>query len=149
MGKIGASPTDKTGLPRMRDREKAYGIGAQVRGLEVDPRPMRLKMPDRPSSIMEGKKITTGRTGALRRIVPDTQIEEIEVFAGRGTSKKLDVAKNLVENYGGIKTEWQHTKGQGFVFGDDGMPMREEIHWFEEPSVGIKEPNIKPRGKKR
>lgn len=37
--------TDSTGLPRIPKREKAYGIGAQPRGLRVDPRPKMIALP--------------------------------------------------------------------------------------------------------
>lgn len=138
---------DRLSLPRRYERERAYGVDGQPRSLRVDTRPKTLKLPDRSSSIMEGKTMSLPGGGA-GKIVPGSMLESIEVFAGKGTSTPLRVAARLVENYGGSSERWQHTKGRGLV--DSGTERRRAmIHWFEEDGVGIVETRVKGWSKKQ
>lgn len=38
--------------------------------------------------------------------------------------------------------EWQHTTGTGNII-YQGALRRAEIHWFQEPTIGIKLPRVK------
>lgn len=66
-----------------------------------------------------------------------SRIRDVQVFAGKGTSKPLaeEVAEGLSEQIGGQPDEWQHCKGTGTIdyHGED---IDAEVHWFQEPSVG-------------
>lgn len=84
------------------------------------------------------------KTGRVHRFVEGTQITQVEVFAGKGVSKKLrpQVVSGLVSRYGGRARLWQHAKGLGTV-DCDGWPRTAEVHWFQEPSVGKCEFKVK------
>ena len=77
----------------------------------------------------------------------DNRIENVEVFAGKGSLKKLRVKNYLEEKYGGTADCWQHSKGRGYVKTPEGA-KKAMLHWFEEESVGIKEMKVKGWSKK-
>lgn len=66
-----------------------------------------------------------------------TRVRDVQVFAGKGTSKPLnpEVAEGLSEQIGGEPDEWQHCKGVGTI-DYNGEDIDAEVHWFQEPSVG-------------
>ena len=71
-------------------------------------------------------------------------ISGVEVFAGKGTRKKLrrQVAKGLASRYGGKARNWQHVKGFGTIVRGNRF-MTAEVHWFQESSVGKCEFKVK------
>lgn len=71
-----------------------------------------------------------------------SKIIKIYNFAGKGTNRKVDIENGLIKRFGGKAGEWQHTSGTGKII-YQGVPKRVEIHWFQEPSVGIKLPRVK------
>lgn len=67
---------------------------------------------------------------------PGTTVSKIYTFAGKGSKKPLRVEENLVQQYGGKKGQWQHTTGDvSITF--HGESKIAEVHWFQEPSIGI------------
>ena len=84
------------------------------------------------------------KTGKIYHFAEGTQITQVEVFAGKGVSKKLrpQVVNGLVERYGGRARQWQHAKGLGTV-DCGGWPRTAEVHWFQESSVGKCEFKVK------
>lgn len=85
--------------------------------------------------------------GTSTYLIRDSEITDIEIFAGKGSKKDLRVKDFLVKNYGGKADEWQHTKGHGYVNVLDGK-RKANIHWFEEKTVGIVEMRLKGWSKK-
>lgn len=78
------------------------------------------------------------------RLVPETEIMETAVFAGAGTSTEYRKRHDLCEAYGGEPWRWSHNAGTGRVFDPvDGRIRLAELHWAEEPSVGIRELRFK------
>lgn len=75
-------------------------------------------------------------------VEPGSKITKVYNFAGRGTSRKVDIEEGLIGRFGGKSGEWQHTSGTGSII-YQGSPRNAEIHWFQEPSVGIKLPRVK------
>ena len=75
--------------------------------------------------------------GTIYHFVEGTRIQDIEVFAGKGTRTPLHegVAEGLTQEFGGQADNWQHVKGFG-VLDDNGENARAEVHWFQEESVG-------------
>lgn len=77
------------------------------------------------------------RTGEHFKFSEGTQMQNSEIFAGRGTKHPLNeaVRNGLSEQYGGRPFNWQHCKGFGTIdfYGED---RRTEVHWFQEPTVG-------------
>lgn len=85
--------------------------------------------------------------GTYSTLTPDTQITDVEVFAGKGANKELRVKQHLENNYGGNADDWAHMKGRGFV-DVDGQSRKAMLHWFEEPTVGVVEVKVKGWSKK-
>ena len=139
---------DKKGLTRQPGREKGYGIGRQPRGLKKDPRPKVLRLPDRPSNIMEGMSIALPE-GGYGRVAPETFVTEIEVFAGRGTSTPFRKAGSYAAEFGGTPSQWRHTKGYARVYDGAGVAKRANVHWYEEPTTGVVRPFVKGWSKKQ
>lgn len=76
-------------------------------------------------------------TGEYFRFSEGTKIQNIQVFAGKGTKKPLHpgVGEGLSEQLGGKPENWQHVKGHGIIdyYGEE-RPA--EVHWFQERTVG-------------
>lgn len=75
-------------------------------------------------------------------IKPGTTVTKIYTFAGKGSKKPLRVENHLIQRYGGKKGEWQHTTGDAIVT-VNGLSKNAEVHWFQEPSVGIVNAKVK------
>ena len=83
-------------------------------------------------------KIIDKTTGETFNFVEDTRIEKVSVFAGKGSKTPLNYATaiGLEEAYPGSKAEnWQHVKGIGTI-DYYGEPIKAEVHWFQEETVG-------------
>ena len=76
-------------------------------------------------------------TGEYFHFAEGTYIQDIKVFAGKGTKHPLHpgVGEGLAEQLGGSPDKWQHVKGHGMIdyYGEE-RPA--EVHWFQEESVG-------------
>lgn len=74
------------------------------------------------------------------RLIPQSEIEEKAIIAGKGTSTSYRKQKKLAEQYGGNADDWFHSVGEAWAFDPtDGKIRKGEFHWAEEPSVGIHE----------
>ena len=82
--------------------------------------------------------------GNYFRYVEGTKVQNVEVFAGYGTSHPLreETVEGLVKEFGGSPEKWQHVKGFG-VIDDNGEEVRAEVHWFQEESVGQHKHRVK------
>ena len=66
-----------------------------------------------------------------------------EVFAGAGTRKPIREVDRLVKDYPGTNAElWKKVKARADIIWK-GEPMKAEIHWYEEESVGKQEIKFK------
>ena len=74
--------------------------------------------------------------GSITNIAVDTTIENIEVIAGRGVSRKIDEIKRLQEKYGGKEREYQKIKGVGYIKRNE-IIRKVELHWYEIESYPI------------
>lgn len=93
-----------------------------------------LRAEDMPSVLVKGYGRCT--------VEPGSKITKIYNFAGKGTSRKVDIEEGLIDRFGGKPGEWQHTTGTGNII-YQGALRRAEIHWFQEPTIGIKLPRVK------
>lgn len=127
------------GLPGQRERVLVDGLGSIGKGRftnGVKERIIKISesfIVDNPVRLPDGN---------FAKLVKDSEIRSIKVFAGKGSDRELRVRDFLVSNYGGNPNEWQHTKGRGFV-NVDGVVRKAMLHWFEEKTVGIKEIKLK------
>ena len=59
-----------------------------------------------------------------------TKITNIEVIAGKGRKRIIDILPLLIDKYGGSGSEWQKKKGTGYLdyYGES---YKAEVHWYE------------------
>lgn len=81
--------------------------------------------------------------GSETHLTEGTRVEKIQVIAGKGRDRKIDVVDTLIDRYGGEESEWQKKKGFDYV-DYEGESYRAELHWYEEPSAGRHEWKVKP-----
>ncbi len=80
--------------------------------------------------------------GEILNLSEGTHIKKVEVIAGEGRNRQIDMVDSLVDKYGGDRVKWKKCKGQGYV-DLDGESNLVELHWYEEPSTGRVEFKIK------
>lgn len=81
-------------------------------------------------------------SGETYQFVEGSRLQNVEVFAGKGTRTEFRNAWKYAERYGGNVEDWQHVKGFGVLETDDGQMMA-EIHWVQCNGVGMRELFIK------
>jgi hypothetical protein len=81
--------------------------------------------------------------GEITQLTEGTKITNIEVMAGKGRNRKIDIVDILVDEFGGNVAEWQKAKGIGYVDFDNSS-HKAELHWYQEPTVGKVWWKIKP-----
>jgi len=69
-------------------------------------------------------------TGEMFNLVEGTKLQNVEVFAGKGTKTPYRNAYKYANVHGGKVEEWQHVKGEGWVACMDGDRYA-EIHWSQ------------------
>ncbi len=74
--------------------------------------------------------------GNMGKLKEGSRITKVVAFAGKGTNKELRVAKYLEKEYGVSRSEWKHSRGDGYVVCDDGNTRHAELHWFECKEAG-------------
>lgn len=80
--------------------------------------------------------------GTVAHFVEGTKLHHIEVFAGKGTRTPIRDVDRLVRAYGGKAEDWQKVKGIGTI-DVNGKSSEEEVHWYQEPTIGKKELKVK------
>lgn len=74
-------------------------------------------------------------TGEMFHFVEGTKIQNVKVFAGKGTNVTFRQAAFYAERYGGKPEDWQHVKGFGALSTFDGE-RNAEIHWVQCDGIG-------------
>lgn len=74
-------------------------------------------------------------TGEFFQFVQGSRIQNVEVFAGKGTRTEFRKAQKYAEQHGGSPEDWQHVKGHGLVETADG-DRKAEVHWVQCEGVG-------------
>jgi hypothetical protein len=84
--------------------------------------------------------------GDILHLAEGTRITNVQVIAGKGRDRQIDMVDVLIEKYGGDSNEWQKVKGFGYVdfYGES---YKAELHWYQEPTVGKVDWKIKPQRK--
>ena len=77
-------------------------------------------------------------TGDIYHVAEGTKIQNVQVFAGKGTRVKFRNAAKYAERYGGKPSDWQHVKGFCELVTTDGN-QKAEIHWVQCEGIGKKE----------
>ena len=82
--------------------------------------------------------------GDIVNLTEGSRITGVEIIAGKGRNRQIDIIDVLTEKYGGNPYKWQKVKGFGYV-DYDGDSLKAELHWFQEPSAGEVEWKVKPQ----
>lgn len=74
-------------------------------------------------------------TGEIFHLVEGSRLQDVQVFAGKGTRTEFRDAAKYAERYGGSPDAWQHAKGIGMVdfYGEEIMA---ELHWVQCDGIG-------------
>lgn len=75
-------------------------------------------------------------------LVSGTYIKNVEVFAGKGTKKRIREAFDLIEEFGGTMEGWQKVKGFGII-NYHGEHIKVELHWYQHKGIGRQRMKIK------
>lgn len=81
-------------------------------------------------------------TGERFNLADGTYIQNVQVFAGKGTKTDFRDADKYSERYGGKAEDWQHVKGIGILDTDEGY-RKAILHWVQCEGIGRKEMFIK------
>ena len=87
-----------------------------------------IQIPRSVGAKRRGEGILDLATGEYYDLVDGSRLQNVTVFAGKGTRVKFYDAEKYVERYGGTAENWQHVKGLGLLDTPDGH-IRAEIHW--------------------
>ena len=82
-----------------------------------------------------------GQNGEKLIAEKGTQVTKIYTFAGKNGKSELRKEPKLLK-IGGKKGEWQHTTGDVKI-SINGQIKVAEVHWFQEPSVGMIDARVK------
>lgn len=74
-------------------------------------------------------------TGEFFQFVQGSRIQNVEVFAGKGSRTPFRQAQKYADRHGGKPEDWQHVKGHGLVETEDG-DRRAEVHWVQCENIG-------------
>jgi SPP1 gp7 family putative phage head morphogenesis protein len=167
-----ASAARPTGMDEARDsaNRKALGTAASAaRPTGMDETRDSANIADQPLSLLEeritsvdlvmaldaGRGIGSKRKnhevfnpedGMTYELAEGGKVQDAEVTAGYKGGEPLDedTLARLVETYGGDASKWRRLKGKAWVRMGDNLVWA-EIYWFQEPTVGMREFEIKRR----
>lgn len=74
-------------------------------------------------------------TGEMFHFAEGTKIQDVEVFAGKGSHTIYRNAEKYAKKYGGRAEDWQHVKGVGWLNTADG-DTKAEVHWSQCENIG-------------
>ena len=74
-------------------------------------------------------------TGEVFKFVEGSKMQDVEVFAGKGTRHEYRKAYIYANREGGKLEDWQHVKGKGWLETPEG-DQRAEIHWSQCEGIG-------------
>lgn len=74
-------------------------------------------------------------TGEFFQFAQGSRIQNVEVFAGKGTRTEFRKAQKYADRHGGKAEDWQHVKGHGVIETSEG-DRNAEVHWVQCPGIG-------------
>lgn len=119
---------------------KQTGLAESVKPLEKSTKSGIMSLPDIEIGKSIGAKaknydIMDLSTGEMFHFAEGTKIQNVKVFAGKGTNIVFKRASFYAERYGGKPEDWQHAKGFGVLSTADG-DREAEIHWVQCADIG-------------
>lgn len=114
---------------------------------QMGEKPQTLHLPDEIIGRSVGAKarnydILDLASGDRYHLVEGSKLQNIQVFAGKGTKTVFRDAEKYAERYGGAAKEWQHVKGRGWISTSDGYRFV-ELHWVQCTGIGKREMFVK------
>ena len=82
------------------------------------------------------------QTGDMYHLSEGSRLQDIQVFAGKGTRVQFRDAEKYAKRYGGNRDDWQHVKGRGMVDTSEGERPA-ELHWVQCDGIGKREMFVK------
>ncbi|MBR0282634.1 MAG: hypothetical protein IJQ81_13810 [Oscillibacter sp.] len=82
------------------------------------------------------------QTGDIYHLSEGSRLQDIQVFAGKGTRVSFRNADKYAKRYGGNAESWQHVKGRGLVDTPEGTRPA-ELHWMQCERIGKREMFVK------
>ena len=82
--------------------------------------------------------------GEIVHLTEGTRITNIEVIAGKGRNRQIDMVDILVDRFGGSAETWQKVKGFAHI-DYNGESLLAELHWYKEPTAGDVLWKLKPQ----
>lgn len=76
--------------------------------------------------------------GTIAHLVEGTYIANKHVFSGFGTKSIFRDAEKYVAKHGGVAEDWAKVKGNA-TLEQSGKTFEAEIHWCENPKLGIRD----------
>ncbi|MCQ2173303.1 MAG: phage minor capsid protein [Bacteroidales bacterium] len=75
------------------------------------------------------------QTGESFKFAEGTKLQNVQVFAGKGSKTVFRKAQKYADKYGGEAKDWQHVKGFGVIdfYGED---RKAEVHWVQCENIG-------------
>ena len=83
-------------------------------------------------------------TSQRYRFKEGTDIRNVYVFAGSGTSTEFRDAKKYAKRYGGKAEDWRHCTGNAIITNGN-VTLRREVHWVQGKDGKMREAFIKVR----
>lgn len=74
-------------------------------------------------------------TGEMFNFVEGTRLQNVEVFAGKGSKVAYRKAYKYADKYGGNIEDWQHVKAKGMLATQEGDRLA-EVHWSQCEGIG-------------
>lgn len=127
---------------------KQKGLAKTVKPLEKSAKSGIMSLPDIEIGKSVGAKAKNYDirlpNNEIVHLSEGTRITNVQVIAGKGRNRKIDMVAVLIDRYPGTKeTEWQKVKGIGYI-DYQGEDYKAVLHWYQEPSVGKVEWKVKP-----
>lgn len=82
------------------------------------------------------------QTGERYHLAEGSRLQDVKVFAGKGTRTAFRDAEKYADRYGGAAEDWQHAKGVGTLETPDGE-RHAELHWVQCEGLGKREMFVK------
>lgn len=132
---------DKGGTTEEYNRQKAAKV-AKINSLSTSGAKQSdiMRLPDIQFGRSVGAKaknyeVMDLETGEMFHFVEGSRLQDVEVFAGKGSRKVYEKAYKYANREGGKPEDWQHVKGKGWLVTQEGE-QRAEVHWSQCEGIG-------------
>lgn len=138
---------DASELQTLKDRAKFFGLDKTDSFKDFEKKYLKAAQTVEKSGksdiiVPKADGVLDLETGVRYQLAKGSKLQDIEVFAGKGSKKEFRQAEKYAQRYGGNATDWQHAKGKGLLATDEG-DVKAEIHWVQCEGIGKKEMFVK------